>query len=109
DLLINGAPGTGLSGGPSSCTFTFPQPPLGAVAISWAANHGIKDLDLPPNDFDATRPSSTWNYALVDLTPPTIANIQPPAGATVTNLTQIAITFSEPVSGVDARDLRING
>src|SRR5207249_6299623 len=109
DLLINGAPAAAVSGGPSVYTFTYPQPPLGTVAISWAANHAIKDLAMPPDDFDATRPSSTWNYALVDLTPPIIANIQPPASATVTNLTQITITFSEPVSGVDARDLRING
>ena len=43
-----------------------------------------------------------------DLIPPTIAAIGPPAG-TVNGLTQITVTFSEPVGGVHASDLLING
>lgn len=40
--------------------------------------------------------------------PPVVATVNPTPG-TVTNLTQITVTFSEPVSGVSASDLLING
>src|SRR5439155_10087457 len=33
DLLINGAPATGLSGSGSNYIFTFPQPPFGEVEV----------------------------------------------------------------------------
>ena len=109
DLLINGIPATGRSGSGSSYTFTFPQPAYGAVTIGWVAGHGIQDTDVPPNVFDPSRAGSTWQYTLIDRTPPAIASQNPPANATVTNLTQLQVTFTESVSGVDASDLLING
>jgi hypothetical protein len=39
---------------------------------------------------------------------PTVQTLNPAAGGTVNSLTQLAVTFSEPVSGVDADDLLIN-
>lgn len=39
--------------------------------------------------------------------PPTVVSSDPPPGP-VTNLTQITVVFSEPVTGVDAADLRVN-
>lgn len=44
-----------------------------------------------------------------DTTPPTVADLIPPAAATVRSLTTIEVGFSEDVTGVDAADLRING
>src|SRR2546426_394879 len=44
---------------------------------------------------------------LADSNPPTIAGVNPPPGA-VSSLTQITVTFSEPVSGVGFSDLLIN-
>lgn len=44
-----------------------------------------------------------------DQTPPTIVSVQPPPGSRLTALTEITVWFSEPVSGVNATDLRING
>src|SRR5204863_5914828 len=99
DFLIDSVPATGLSGGLSSYTFTFPQPAYGTVSIGWASNHGIKDLAQPPNDFDPLRSGNSWTYTLIDQIPPTIVSKVPAAGAQVTNLTQITVTFSEPVSG----------
>ncbi len=43
-----------------------------------------------------------------DSTPPTIATVSPAPGVTG-ELNAITVTFSEPVSGVDAADLRLNG
>ena len=109
DLLLNGVPAGGLTGAGAVWTFTFPQPAYGSVSVSWAAAHGITDLEVPPNAFDATRPEALWSYSLVDQTPPVVVSQFPPAGASVTNLTQVNVTFSEPVTGVNASDLLVNG
>jgi hypothetical protein len=109
DLLINGTAATGLSGSGANYTFTFARPDFGPVTISWVENHGITDLDAPSVPFDVTRQGSVWSYSHVDQTAPRITALSPPAGAQVTNLTQITVTFSEPVAGVGASDLRVNG
>jgi hypothetical protein len=109
DLLINGIPANTVSGGPSTYTFSFAQPAYGNVSIGWAAGHGIADLEVPANAFDAARAGNVWGYTLVDQTPPVILSKNPPAGESVTNLTQILVTFSEAVTGLNAADLLING
>ncbi len=109
DLLVNGAPATALSGSGASYTFLFTQPAFGNVQITWAADHGITDTEAGLNAFDPARPGNTWAYTLVDLTPPTIASKNPAANANVTNITQLSVTFTEAVLGVNASDLLING
>ncbi len=109
DLLINGLPATAVVGANASYTFTFPQPPGGEVTVSWAAGHGIADTLIPPTAFDAGAAGSTWQYFLNDRTPPTVVALDPPASSTVPALKKIKVTFSEPVAGVDASDLLING
>ncbi len=109
DLLINGSAASAVSGSGAIYTFTFAQPAYGPVSVGWAANHGIQDLESPANAFDASRPGSHWGYDLVDQEPPAIASQNPTAGSQVTNLTQITVTFTEPVTGVDARDFLVNG
>jgi hypothetical protein len=44
-----------------------------------------------------------------DLIPPAVATLDPPDGALVPDLTQIEVIFTEPVAGVAAGDLLING
>jgi hypothetical protein len=46
---------------------------------------------------------------LVDTNPPTVLSANPAGGSAVNALTEITVNFSEPVTGVDAFDLRING
>lgn len=48
-------------------------------------------------------------YYTPDLTSPAVSLRYPTPGATVRELTAIEVAFSEPVGGVDAGDLRING
>jgi hypothetical protein len=61
DLLINNTPATGVIPlAPNQFTFTFPQPPTGAVQVAWASGHGIADLASVPNVF----PGGSWNYEL---------------------------------------------
>ncbi|HEU0011741.1 MAG TPA: lamin tail domain-containing protein, partial [Verrucomicrobiae bacterium] len=109
DLLVNGAPASGISGEGTTMTFTFPQPPFGSVSVAFAPNSGITDLDQPPNAFDATAPGTSWQYTLRDFVPPVIVSQIPPAGASVSNLTEITVVFSKPVTNVNASDLLING
>src|ERR1041385_2958429 len=52
---------------------------------------------------------SAHNAAAADTTPPIVDRLIPAAGATVQQLSQIEVLFSEPVQGVDASDLLING
>ena len=108
DLLLNGFPANGITGGPQTYTFTFFQPPFGTVGFSWNEEHDITDLGFPDNPFDATAPGATWQYNLVDDVAPTVASLAPPAGLVVRSLTQIDVQFSEPVVGVNASDLLIN-
>lgn len=44
-----------------------------------------------------------------DTEPPLVETLQPPAGAEVRSLDSIEVLFSEPVRGVDAADLLLNG
>ncbi len=43
-----------------------------------------------------------------EMVPPTTLNVTPPPGATVRQLTQVEVLFSERVTGIDAADLLIN-
>ncbi len=47
-------------------------------------------------------------YSVPDLTPPTIVQVFPPEG-TLQILSEITIVFSEPVTGIRAEDLLLNG
>jgi acid phosphatase type 7 len=112
DLLINGMPATGVNGthSRSNYTFTFPHPVYGPVNVSWASSHGITDYGWPVVlSFNEHAAGSSWSYTLLDRTPPFVLARTPARESTVTNLTQITITFSEPVSGVTPEDLLVNG
>src|SRR3954471_25025349 len=105
DLQINGDGAADVTGiGETNFTFTFTQPPPGQVAIYWDVDHGITD-----QAGNAFQEGGSWIYNLVDSVPPGMALISPPPAITVKRLTQVEVTFSEPVFNVDAADLLING
>lgn len=110
DLLVDGLPATNLQEiDPSYYIFQFfrPKPNGGTVHVSWSATHDIVDVEmmLP---FDGMADSAQWDYIVPDIAPPTLVSINPPPNS-FTNLSQITVEFSEPVIGVNASDLRING
>jgi len=107
DLLVNGNPASTVSGAGTTRTFTFVQPPPGLVQFGWDNDHVISDA--AGNRFDETAPNARWTCTLLDGIPPAALTITPAPGATVRSLTQVAVTFREPVTGVDAADLLING
>jgi hypothetical protein len=109
DLLVNGRPALDLSGAQPTYTFILDPPPFGPVTITWDEGARITDAASPPNRFDPTQADASWSYDLVDSAPPAMKLINPPPHNTVPALRQIEISFSEPVVGVDAADLRVNG
>ncbi len=109
DLLVNGVAANSVSGAGVSYTFSVIQPATNDVAITWVAGHAIADLGTPSKPFNPAAPGNTWSYVITDVTAPTILAQTPAAGSTVSSLTQVQVTFSEPVSGVGADDFLING
>ena len=109
DLWLNGAPALQLQGANAMWTFIFAQGDFGEATLSWNPNHGIADTARPPNPMDAATVALTHEYRIVDDMPPVLAAIQPPPGSTVRGLDRVRLFFSEPVRGLEAADLRVNG
>jgi Big-like domain-containing protein/calcineurin-like phosphoesterase family protein/purple acid phosphatase-like protein/immunoglobulin I-set domain protein len=110
DLLINGNPATGMETSTNTTyKFGFAQPPYGIVSITWDTNHNIVDFDGPPKAFNGTNAGSTFTYTLINPSNPRVLTQTPLAGSTVTGLTAVVVTFTEPVSGVDASDFLVSG
>ncbi len=77
------------------------------MEASWNGGHNITDLS--GNRLDDLGAGTVWEYTLIDTVAPTVSAINPVSGATLSHLTQIAVSFSEAVAGVDAADLLVNG
>ncbi len=116
DLGVNGEPVTSVSGaGAGPYVFSFPQPPSGTVSFGWDADQEIAGIGT-----GALESPSGFGYTLADTIAPSFAPVRaasgaaqvavfPTAGATAGVLTQASVTFDEPVVGVEATDLLING
>jgi len=107
DLILNGSSGTNVVGSGAVYTFSFSPPNAGIVEASWNGGHNI--TDLLSNRLDDLGANTTWNYTLIDKVPPTITAINPLPGSSLGHLSQVTVTFSEAVDGVDASDLLLNG
>ena len=110
-LLINGIGAKSVTATtPASYRFEFTQPAYGAVTVEWDPRLALLDQADPPNRFDpALIGNGGGSYRLVDHTPPTIIGWVPTSGATVRSLDSVSVLFSEPVTGVEASDLLVNG
>lgn len=109
DLVINQTPAESATGTGNTWTFNFAQPPYGEVLVSWSPAHNISDTATPAHDYDETAPGTSWSYTLSDSIAPFVTGLNPPANATVNSLFQVEVTFSEPIAGLSAADLLING
>jgi len=86
--------------------YDLPTPPSYLVAGTNTIAVQVFQSSLGSSDigFDAS-----LETILTETIPPTVLSAAPSTGSTVTNLAQITVTFSEPVNGVSAADLLING
>ncbi len=98
--LVEFYAGTAKLGEDNSSPFTYDwnNVSIGNYALTAVATDNL-----------GARATSAVVHVTVNIsTPPTIASVNPPAG-TVHELTNLTVTFSEPVQNVDAADLLING
>lgn len=109
DLVINQTAADSVSGSGNTWTFAFDQPPYGDVLVAWSPAHNLSDTNTPAHAFDETAPGTSWAYSLTDSIAPFVTGLNPPANATVLSLSQIEVTFNEPITGLNAADLLING
>ncbi|HKQ40665.1 MAG TPA: Ig-like domain-containing protein, partial [Verrucomicrobiae bacterium] len=79
-------------------SFLWVNPPVGTHTLTARATDNLAGRTF----------SSPVTITVGVSAPPVITSVVPSAG-TVSNLTQIRVNFSEPVSGVQASDLLING
>nr|MCS5626948.1 lamin tail domain-containing protein [Planctomycetota bacterium] len=75
---------------------------------------GTNLLAVQAFNVSATSSDFVFEMSLVDpfgpdITPPTLASTIPSPGSVVRSLSQVEIFFDEPVGGVDAADLLVNG
>jgi hypothetical protein len=109
DLRLNERPAVGIEGSGSLYHFTVEPPAYGEVRVTWDGGAGIEDQGQPPNRFDPAAPGASWVYRLVDHAAPRLTGLTPVPGTTLRSLDSVEVRFSEPVSGVEASDLRLNG
>ena len=107
DLLVNDTACSSVISASNTYTFTCSQPAQGPASVRFDPAHGITDIS--GNRLDETASTNQWSYTVVDTTPPTVAILTPAAGSTVSRLSSVELYFSEPVTGLDASDLLING
>jgi hypothetical protein len=108
DLLLNGLPATEISGSGNQYVFTFVPPAPGTASVTWSPSHGITDTFTPANAFNASAAGAAWQYQTIDTSAPSMQTLIPAPSSSVAKLTNIIVTFSEPVTGVSASDLLIN-
>ena len=118
DLGVNGELADVVTGsGAGPYVFSFPQPQAGTITVGW----DVVDQSIAGIGTGEFVPGNAWTYNLTDTIPPALGkvptsvagqemdDVRPAAGAVTGALTSAIVTFSEPVSGVDAADLLVNG
>ena len=103
-------------GAVTNVEFRANSSPVGSVvadpyALNWPGV-GAGVYALTAVAFDNTGQMATSAVVTVTVSTNTAAPVvwgKAPAAGTVTNLTQITVTFSKPVAGVNASDLLVNG
>lgn len=103
DVPYSGDASSAIEGTPNG--YTFASPNFLVLGTNLIAIQAFNDSLNDSSDFVMTASLST---TAPDPTPPTIASVTPTPG-TVNGLSQITVVFSEPVNGVNAADLLING
>ncbi|MCX6902672.1 MAG: lamin tail domain-containing protein, partial [Verrucomicrobia bacterium] len=108
-MLVNNVPATSMTGSNGTYTFFFTPPLEGLVLVTWAVNHGIVNRESTPKPFNGTYTNEMAQYTYQDTIPPVVTAVSPLPGAALPHFTTLTVTFSEPVRGVQAGNLLING
>ncbi len=109
DLGLNGVPATRVRSSGNSYQFTFSNPEPGELTLRWEQDNGIQDLAATPNAFDWQALTETRQYLLVDENAPFVSSIFPLPNQHLQEFSELEVLFSEPIVGLDAGDLLVNG
>ena len=109
DMTINDVEAQSVSGGGDQYTFSFASVPFGPATVEWSQDHGIRDTASPSNPFDSIVPGEVRSYLVIDDLPPTTTGLLPPPNLILRDLKDVSVSFSEPVTRVNAGDLLANG
>ncbi|MDA7644740.1 lamin tail domain-containing protein [bacterium] len=109
DLVLNGVSATRVRGSGDSYLFTFSRPEPGELTLRWSQDAGIQDLAANPNLFVWNAPPETRLYRLIDENAPFVTRVFPLPNQSLREFSAVEVSFSEPVSGLDASDLLVNG
>ena len=106
DLLLNDESATSVDADAegASYVFGFPTVSPGVIVAAWDPAAGIADPS--GNPFAAT---NRWHYLVTDGQAPVVTERRPAAGAHLATFTGLQVTFSEPISGLEAANLQVNG
>ena len=109
DLTLNGVSAVGMTGSGDSYRFQFAGASSRELTLRWPQDPGIEDLASPPNGFEWQSTSEVRVYQVLDQDAPHVSHIFPRAGQRLPSFSMVEIIFSEPVLGIDAADLMVNG
>jgi hypothetical protein len=109
DMMLNGIGAVQVTGNGAAYQFEFAPPSIGGVQVTWDPQTEIETVALPVRALDPQAPGMTWAYELLAPAGPVVAEVHPPAGLTVRSLSEVVVTFDQPVQGLDAHDLLLNG
>jgi len=109
DLTLNGVSAVGMTGSGDTYRFQFAGTSSRELTLRWPQDPGIEDLASPPNGFDWQSTSEVRVYQVLDQDAPHVTHIFPRAGQRLPSFSMVEIIFSEPVLGLDAADLTVNG
>ncbi|XOV69646.1 MAG: lamin tail domain-containing protein [Verrucomicrobiota bacterium] len=109
DLVLNGNSAVRMSGSGDTYRFTFAGTQARELTLRWQQDPGIEDLASPPNVFDWQAASEIRVYQLLDQNAPYVTQIFPRPGQRLSSFSKVEVFFLEPVFGLDALDLLVNG
>ena len=109
DLALNSQSALRVSGRGDSYLFTFAPPEPGELTLRWQQDPGIQDLAARPNGFDWQASSEIRVYQLIDEDAPFVKQVFPLPDQRLSQFEAVEILFSEPIAGLDAGDLLVNG
>jgi len=112
-VVASGVPAPTFQWYTNSVAITDATNSIYSIASTPFSLNGAQFQVVAANTFTGVTYTATSSVAVLtvtaDTTPPTVVRLDPPAGSTNAELSSIEVLFSEPVTGVDASDLLING
>ena len=94
---------------PSPVAGTWQQVTVSLASLGVATAPNLTRFNIQNSTGNSLATFYVDDVSLISDTTPPVVQSKSPAAGTVSSLTSVGVTFSEPVNGVDSGDLRLNG